>query len=223
MTSKRPVKRKKGRTPEMLDAYDDDMNFIGSFIRPAVHYNKMWHKVAQCWIIGLGDSGPRVFLQRRSFEKKSNPGRYDVSAGGHISSGEEPKTAMVREIQEETGLILREHHLMEVGTCKEVSGHDRELAHIFVHFEIDPPFYPGKEVIYMVSADLEEFKALSEGSVDSITVVPAIRTGPMQKEAFKVTQENFCNHESFVTIVYPYVKKYLAEHGFQPGGSESRI
>ena len=221
MISKRPVKRKKNRTPEMLDAYDNDMNFIGSFVRPAVHYNRMWHKVAQCWIIGLGSSGPRVFLQRRSFEKKSNPGRYDVSAGGHVSAGEEPKTAMVREIQEETGLILKEHHLIEIGTCQEVSGHDREIAHIFVHFEIDPPFYPGKEVIYMVSADLEDFKALSEGSVDSITVVPAIRTGPMQNEAFVVNQDNFCNHESFVTLVYPYVKKYLEENGFQPGGLES--
>ena len=202
----------------MIDAYDDDMNFIGAFVRPAVHYNKMWHKVAQCWIIGLGPEGPRVFLQRRSFEKKSNPGRYDVSAGGHVSAGEEPKTAMVREIQEETGLILKEHHLIEVGTCKEVSGHDREIAHIFVHFEIDPPFYPGKEVIYMVSADLEDFKALSEGTAESITVVPAIRTGPMEQEAFVVNQDNFCNHENFVTMVYPYVKKYIAEYGFQPGG-----
>ena len=217
MVSKRPMRRKK-RTPEMLDAYDDDMNFIGAFVRPAVHYNKMWHKVAQCWIIGLGPEGPRVFLQRRSFEKKSNPGRYDVSAGGHVSAGEEPKTAMVREIQEETGLVLKEHHLTEIGTCREVSGHDREIAHIFVHFEIDPPFYPGKEVIYMVSADLEDFKALCEGTTDIITVVPAIRKGPMDQEAFVVTQDNFCNHENFISIVYPYVKKYIAENGFQAGG-----
>ncbi|MGN1350161.1 MAG: NUDIX domain-containing protein [Anaerovoracaceae bacterium] len=207
MKSRRPNKRHR-RPAELLTAYDDNMNEIGVFPRPQVHYNRMWHRVVQCWIIGKTQDGVRVYLQRRSFEKKSHPGRYDICAGGHVSAGESPMTAVIREIREETGLILQEKYLKEIGEYREDSGKDREIATIYVHFEIDPPFYPGDEVIYMVSADLEEFRLLSEGKVDEITVVPAIRTGPMKEEAFRVGPQNFCNHRSFLEVVYPYLKEH---------------
>ena len=206
MRYRRPTKRNK-KQPEMLTAYDERMNPIGDFPRPVVHYNGMWHRVVQCWVVGRYEKGFRVFLQRRSFEKKSHPGRYDITAGGHVTAGERPSLAMVREMAEETGLKIREEDLTILGEYREVSGKDHEMASIFVHFQDDPPFSPGPEVIYMVSADLEDFKALSEGSVDEITVVPAIRTGPMIDEAFKVGPQNFCNHRSFLDIVYPYLKE----------------
>ena len=210
MRSKRPNKRSK-RKQEMLTAYDENMNEIGVYARPVVHYNGMWHRVAQCWVVGMSENGPRVYLQRRSFEKKSHPGRYDITAGGHVSAGETPHCAMIREIWEETGLQLDEDDLTEIAEFREVSGHDREVATIFIHREDEPPFSPGSEVIYMVSADLEDFRALSEGSVDQITVVPAIRTGPMINEAFKVEPQNFCNHKSFLEVVYPYIKSHEKE------------
>ncbi len=210
MRSKRPNKRSK-RKQEMLTAYDENMNEIGVYARPVVHYNGMWHRVAQCWVVGMSENGLRVYLQRRSFEKKSHPGRYDITAGGHVSAGETPHCAMIREIWEETGLQLDEDDLTEIAEFREVSGHDREVATIFIHREDEPPFSPGPEVIYMVSADLEDFRALSEGSVDQITVVPAIRTGPMINEAFKVEPQNFCNHKSFLEVVYPYIKSHEKE------------
>lgn len=205
MKSKRPNKRR-NKEPEMLTAYDDDMNEIGVYARPVVHYNGMWHRVAQCWVVGMSQTGPRVFLQRRSFEKKSHPGRYDITAGGHVSAGETARVAMIREMWEETGLKLDDSDLTEIAEYREVSGNDHEVASIFIHREDAPPFSPGPEVIYMVSADLEEFRALSEGTVDEITVIPAIRTGPMTEEAFRVGPQNFCNHRSFLEIVYPYIK-----------------
>lgn len=210
MKSKRPNKRSK-KIQEMLTAYDDDMNEIGVFARPVVHYNGMWHRVAQCWVVGMSETGPRIYLQRRSFEKKSNPGRYDITAGGHVSAGETPEYAMAREMWEETGLNLKEEQMIKIGEFREVLGHDHEVATIFIHRDDEPPFSPGPEVIYMVSADLEEFKALSEGSVDEITVIPAIRTGLMLDEAFKVGPKNFCNHKSFLDIVYPYIKEHETE------------
>jgi len=210
MKTRRPNRRTK-KNPEILTAYDDDMNPIGDFPRPVVHYNAMWHRVAQCWVIGSSENGLRVYLQRRSFEKKSHPGRYDITAGGHVSAGETAVTGMIREMKEETGLILKPEHMLHIGDYKEVSGNDHELASIFIHFENDPPFYPGPEVIYMVSANLEEFRKLSEGIVDEITVVPAIRTGPMKHEAFKVGPQNFCNHRSFMELVYPFIKKHETE------------
>lgn len=210
MKSKRPGKRKK-YAAEMLTAYDDNMKEIGVFPRPVVHYNCMWHRVAQCWVIGGSEEGLRVYLQRRSFEKKSHPGRYDIAAGGHVSAGEEPRTAMVREIAEETGLHITEDKLVHIGEYREVSGKDHEIASIFVYYEDNPPFSPGEEVIYMVSADIEDFRALSEGEKEEIIVIPAIRTGPMLEEAFRVGPHNFCNHKSFMEIVYPYIMEHADE------------
>jgi 8-oxo-dGTP pyrophosphatase MutT (NUDIX family) len=210
MKSRRSYGRKK-RKPEMLTAYDDDMQPIGDFYRPVVHYNEMWHMVAQCWMIGKDQDGLKVYLQRRSFEKRSNPGRYDIAAGGHVSAGESPEIAMSREIWEETGLILRQNHLDKVGVYKEVSGHDHEIANIYVHFENNPPFRPGEEVIYMVQANLADFKALSEGKVDSIVVTPIVRKGTLDEEAFRVTSDNFCNHKSFLEMVYPYIIEHYED------------
>ncbi|MCI8284902.1 MAG: NUDIX domain-containing protein [Firmicutes bacterium] len=208
MKSKRPMIRNRKKKTELLTAYNEDMNEIGVFERSVVHYNGLWHKVVQCWIVD--DSDPkdiRIYLQRRSFEKKSNPGRYDISAGGHVEAGESVENAMLREIREETGLILKAHDITEIGTFREISGKDCEFAHIFVCFMSVPPFSPGEEVIYMVSANADEFKSLSEGIVNEITVIPAIKTGLMTEEAFTVNPANFCNHESFVKVVYPYLKK----------------
>lgn len=197
---------------EILMAYDEHMSPVGEYPRSEIHYRQMWHRVAQCWIVGLGMGKPRIFLQRRSFEKLTHPGRYDVTAGGHVMSGETPAEAIVREIQEETGLILKPEHLHPLGEYREIAGHDHEMVSLFVHFDVDPPFRPGPEVIYMVSADLEDFRRLSEGLVDAITVTPAIRTGPMKKETFSVQQNNFCNHSTFLKVVYPYLKRYAEDH-----------
>lgn len=212
MKPKRPMIRNRKRKPEFLMAYDENMKEIGVFARPAVHYNGLWHKVVQCWIVDDSDPNDiRIYLQRRSFEKKSNPGRYDISAGGHVESGESVINAMLREIREETGLSLEADDIAEIGTFREISGNDCEFAHIFVCFMSVPPFSPGEEVIYMVSANADEFKALSEGTVDEITVIPAIKTGLMTEEAFTVNPANFCNHESFIRVVYPYLKGFIKE------------
>ena len=75
--------------------------------------------------------------------------------------------------------------------------------------EANPPFRPGKEVIYMVSADIDDFYAMMKGERESIVVVPAIKTGPMHEEAFSVTMENCCMHQNFLDVVYPYIKETM--------------
>lgn len=204
------MKRKRSRrVQEMLTAYDDNMNVIGDFARSFIHYNKMWHKVVQCWIICRTEEGIRVYLQRRSFEKLSHPGRYDITAAGHVAAGETPIEAVLRETAEEIGIKLDPEKLQEIGFVKDPVGNDREIAYLYIYEEKDPPFRPGKEVIYMVSADIDDFYALMKGDRESIIVTPAIKTGPMHDEAFSVTMENCCLHKSFLEVVYPYVKQKM--------------
>lgn len=214
------MKRKRSRRPqEMVTGYDDAMNDIGVYARSFVHYSGIWHKVVQCWIVCRTEAGIRVYLQRRSFEKQSHPGRYDITAAGHVGAGEEPLDAILREASEEIGIRLSREKIHELGYTKEAVGTDREIAYLYVYVEKDPPFRPGKEVIYMVSADIDDFCALMKGEKESITVIPAIKTGPMHDEAFSVTMENCCMHQSFLDIVCPYVHRLLGETG--DGGSEN--
>ncbi len=193
----------------MLTAFDDEMNDIGVFTRSYIHYHGLWHKVAQCWIAYRAENGIRIYLQRRSFEKKSHPGRYDITAAGHVSAGETPEMAMLREMMEETGLSIDLGRVHKLGYVKEEICNDREIAYLYVYVEKDPPFRPGREVIYMVSVDIDDFYGLLTGQKDEIMVVPAIKTGPMIDEAFSIRLENCSVHQNFVDIVYPYIKKLL--------------
>ncbi len=206
---------KKRKKPEMVDAYDDQMNYIGVYPRTYVHRHRMWHKVVQCWVFSQDkDSGSvTIYLQRRSFEKRSHPGRYDITAGGHVSAGETPKEAVVRETLEETGLALDEERLLYIGQFREKVGNDCEMAYIYAYEMKNPPFKPGSEVIYMVSADLDEFMDLVNKKRKSITVTPAIRTGLMHEEAFTISKGNCSLHKSFTYKVYPYLKKLIGGRG----------
>lgn len=213
-------RKKASRVQEWMNAYDDNMNEIGVYARSYIHYHKMWHRVVQCWIVGKTEEGVRVYLQRRSFEKMSHPGRYDVTSGGHVSAGEEPEEAVLRETEEETGIRLNPDKLLSLGYVKEPVGNDREIAYLYVYVETDPPFRPGEEVIYMVSADIDEFYEMMKGERDSVVVIPAIKTGPMTEEAFSVTMENCCMHRNFLDIVYPYIKKMMENGEDGPDGSD---
>ena len=96
-----------------------------------VHYSGIWHKVVQCWIVCRTEAGIRVYLQRRSFEKQSHPGRYDITAAGHVGAGEEPLDAILREASEEIGIRLNRQKIHELGYIKEAVGTDREIAYLY--------------------------------------------------------------------------------------------
>ena len=72
----------------------------------------------------------------------SHPGRYDVTAGGHVSAGELPEDAVLRETQEEIGLRLDTDRLQSLGYVKEVAGNDREIAYLYVYEEANPSLPP---------------------------------------------------------------------------------
>ena len=49
-------------------------------------------------------NGYDLLLQKRSKEKDSFPGCYDISSAGHISAGDEPLETALRELEEELGI-----------------------------------------------------------------------------------------------------------------------
>ncbi len=88
---------------EIFPIVDNDGNTIGEAPRSVCHdgKSKLLHPVVH---IHLFNSSGQLFLQKRSVKKDVQPGKWDISVGGHISPGESAESALVREAMEELGL-----------------------------------------------------------------------------------------------------------------------
>lgn len=80
-----------------------------------VHRDGDWHRAAHVWVVN-GDG--RVLLQRRALVKESWPGMWDISVAGHVSAGETPVEAVIREAYEELGLTIAPNELEPLGVLR---------------------------------------------------------------------------------------------------------
>jgi isopentenyldiphosphate isomerase len=89
---------------ELFPLVDSEGRVIGSARRCEVHGNPaLLHPVVHCLV---EDDAGRLLLQLRSLTKDVQPGRWDTSVGGHVMYGENVEDAVVREIEEELGLVV---------------------------------------------------------------------------------------------------------------------
>jgi isopentenyl-diphosphate delta-isomerase len=84
--------------------------------KPLIHRDGDWHRAAHIWI---ATNDGRILLQRRSLQKENHPGLWDVSAAGHVSSGESVIDSAVREAEEELGLRIDPSELRHIATIAE--------------------------------------------------------------------------------------------------------
>jgi isopentenyldiphosphate isomerase len=83
--------------------------------RDEAHRAGTWHGAFHCLIIYEREGRGQALFQKRSVAKQIAPGRYDVSVGGHYSSGENAALAGTREIKEELGLDVKFDELLPLG------------------------------------------------------------------------------------------------------------
>jgi isopentenyl-diphosphate Delta-isomerase len=78
---------------------DENNNPLG-FTKPKseVHRDGDWHRAVHVWIVNKNNE---VLVQKRSATKTLSPNLWDLSMGGHISAGEQPISAAIRELKEE--------------------------------------------------------------------------------------------------------------------------
>lgn len=81
------------------------------------HQKGIWHSSIHIWLISKDHK--KILLQKRCPEKNLFPNMWDISVGGHISSGEEPINAAKRELSEELGLNPEEYNFIYQTTLKE--------------------------------------------------------------------------------------------------------
>lgn len=121
--------RDEGTVPiEWLDIVDADNRIVGRAPRDVVHRDGHLHRAVHMLLL---DGAGRVFVQRRSLSKDTNPGLWDSSAAGHVDSGERSVTAAVRELHEELGIRVPEEALLRTGGLRPMALTGFEFVEIY--------------------------------------------------------------------------------------------
>ena len=117
---------------EHFDVCDPDGRPTGQALpRGEVHRRGLWHRSSHLWLTDTS----RLLLQKRHPDKETDPGRWDIAVAGHLSAGQTPLEALVREAFEELGLRL-EPRALEFLTARskeyvEKAFIDREWQHLY--------------------------------------------------------------------------------------------
>lgn len=76
---------------------------VGYRSRYECHHNK--HLIHRGANLVIFDDGGRTLLQKRSMTKDVRPGYWQNAVGGHVAKGESYKKAILRELEEELGIV----------------------------------------------------------------------------------------------------------------------
>ena len=87
---------------EMFQLVDRNGMPVGAASREECHGNPLLiHLVVHLHVF---DPRGRLFLQKRSMRKDTNPGLWDTSVGGHVNAAEDVAAALLREAREELAI-----------------------------------------------------------------------------------------------------------------------
>src|SRR5882762_7896662 len=103
---------------EIFDVVNERDEVIGKRPRSEVHRLGLMHRATHGLVF---NKRGQVFLQKRSMNKDRQPGLWDSSASGHVDSGEDYDTCVVRELREEIGLQVAQvpHRLFKLAASAE--------------------------------------------------------------------------------------------------------
>ena len=102
---------------EYIDVLNENGVWTGEVLsRDDVHKKGLWHRALIAVVI---NSDNQVLMQQRSDTKDKFPGLWDLSVAAHVKSSEDAITTLVREFNEEIGLVLSKK--ITVRDCRFVS------------------------------------------------------------------------------------------------------
>ena len=188
---------------EYITVIDRNRNPLGVKSRSQIHKDGDWHETFQCWFIERIKDEMYIHLQLRSHTKKDFPSLYDITAAGHLLSGETPEDG-VREIKEELGVDVSYEDLHYINAIEnEISLSqfiDNEIALVYL-YEIKKKLlykFMDQEVEGIIRVKLADFiKLVNEEK--SITIY----------EQYSVDGFTLVNGNIKLNNLAPHKKKYF--------------
>ncbi len=101
---------------EMLDLVNEQGDPLGRAVpRSEAHRLGLRHRTSHVWLVRRKNGVLEVLLQKRSDEKDSFPGCYDISSAGHIPAGQGLCGFRPAELKEELGVTAQPQDLILCG------------------------------------------------------------------------------------------------------------
>ncbi len=113
---------------EWLDIVNEDDIVIGRAPRDQIHSQGHFHRSSH---VALFNSNGQIFVQLRSQNKDSGAGLWDISAAGHVDSGESYLDCAVRELNEELGVIVSPDMLTSAGRLRPEERNGFEFTEVY--------------------------------------------------------------------------------------------
>ena len=139
---------------EYLDIVDQHGNPTGEIIdRETAHREGILHRTSHVWVLRKGSGGSdssdtEVLLQKRSQNKDSFPGCYDISSAGHIPAGVDWLPSALRELEEELGIngvseddliLCGQRHIVHDDVFHGRPYKDRQISNIYcIWLDLEP-------------------------------------------------------------------------------------
>ncbi len=148
---------------EIIDIVNEKDQIIGEIDKSEVHRgNGPIHREVGIILI---DSNNQILIQQHSLNKKTYPGLWVTSAGGHVKKGEEPYFAAQRELREELGLECELAYLTK--------NFDKEISENHMVY-----WYLGKynnEKLSPDSNEVETVKLVSQTELEKLMQIDEIK------------------------------------------------
>ena len=116
---------------EYVDILNEEGQLTGEVItKKEAHRTGKWHRSIHIMIVS--EDNKKILLQKRCLDKDLFPNMWDISVGGHVSSGEDTLVAAKRELSEELGLNPNNYDFVYVDEIKENFVQEKILSNEFV-------------------------------------------------------------------------------------------
>jgi isopentenyldiphosphate isomerase len=206
---------------EILDVYDENMKKLGSLPRNEVHSKGCWHKAFHCWLYQLEDGIPFLIFQKRQWTKDTFPNLLDISAAGHLLSGEDDLDG-IREVEEELGIKVPAEDLIPAGLVKYEDYRekyiDKELSYVYFYHlqESFTRLRPNEEEVSGVyRVGFLDLLGLFKDEGKSFTVFGfEVIKGLRVDQEIQVSKSDFVPHpSSYYELVFDTFKNILSNGG----------
>lgn len=185
-----------GAPMELLDVLDENGEPSGLVReRTMVHIRGDYHRTSHVWVVRKRqDGGHDLLLQKRSSQKDSFAGCYDISSAGHIPAGADYPDSAVRELYEELGIPAKKEELTHIGF------HDGRYTGTFCGKTFKNH---ERSAVYLYEKPVDEKKlVLQESEVESVRWMDI-------REVLRVTKEKdpgFCLFEDEIEMLIGYLE-----------------